>query len=97
MDRINNKAGQNIIEYILIFAVVLIVVISVLSPWGFFKQQVGNSLEMSMEGIECMAVSVCYDPDPHPCAPVCGDGCCQQKERDQMDCPKDCDPKFSFQ
>lgn len=88
--------GQNIIEYTMLFAVILIVIISVLSfSSGFFPRQVGESLDVSMEAIECAAVAVCYDPDPltnrvfpHPCPPVCRDGCCQEGE--EASCPEDC-------
>ena len=86
MERLENRKGQNTIEYLLVFGVVLMVIAVVLSPkeGGFFRSHLDNALDLSMEGVECMAAAVCYNSEG--CPAVCGDGCCQEGE----DCPQDC-------
>ena len=90
MERLENTKGQNTIEYLLVFAVVLMVICLLLSPkeGGFFRGQLDNALDLSMEGVECIAASVCYKTDG--CGDPCGDGCCQEGER--QSCPQDCTP-----
>lgn len=89
MDRINNKAGQNALEYILVFTAVLVILIAILSPKesGLIRGRVDDSLNMSIEGLECMAASFCYEG--RKCKPKCGDGCCQPGES-HGSCPSDC-------
>ncbi|MCA9398212.1 MAG: class III signal peptide-containing protein [Candidatus Omnitrophica bacterium] len=52
----NNK-GQNTIEYLLIFALVVVVILAALGPNGFMTQSVNRALEVSVNGIQNMAVS----------------------------------------
>ncbi|GEM_PF-2873332 len=89
MQRIGNKKGQNAIEYLLVFAVVMVVLLSFLSPreGGFFRSQLDNALDLSMKGVECMAASVCYE---HGGCDPCGDGCCEEGE--EVSCSQDCIP-----
>lgn len=85
----NNREGQNAIEYLLVFAVVMVVLLSFLSPkeGGFFRGKLDNALDLSMKGVECIAASVCYEEGG--CDP-CGDGCCQEGE--EVSCYQDCVP-----
>jgi len=75
-----NKAGQNALEYILVFTAVLVVLIVLLSPRssGLIRDRVDDSLNLSMEALECMAASFCYKKGG--CGEKCGDGCCQPGE-----------------
>ena len=60
--RILGKSGQNAIEYILIFAAVIIVLLLALNPNGFITKAVDNSLNLSVEAIEWMANTVDDSP-----------------------------------
>ena len=49
-----NKSGQSTIEYTLLFAIVVVVVLLALSPGGFLKQAINHSMDVSVGGIESM-------------------------------------------
>ncbi|MDO8580738.1 MAG: class III signal peptide-containing protein [Candidatus Omnitrophota bacterium] len=48
------KRAQTAIEYILLFAAVIVVVIFALRKEGFLTQTIENSLNLSVEGLELM-------------------------------------------
>ena len=52
-----NKQGQNMVEYILLFAIVIIVLLLALAKKGFVTQAINQSLDLSVTGIELMANS----------------------------------------
>ncbi len=87
----NNTKGQNAVEYMLVFAVVLMVILFFLAPkkGGFMREQVDTSLDLSTEGLECMAAKICYKEGG--CGAPCGNGCCEEGESISS-CPEDCDP-----
>ena len=51
----SNTKGQNAIEYMLLFAVIVVVLMLALGPQGFFTQRVNTSIDMAVQGIEGMA------------------------------------------
>ena len=53
-----NKKGQNAVEYMLVFTVVVVVVIMALRPRGFMTKSIDESLELSVQGLEQMANGV---------------------------------------
>jgi len=54
----NNEKGQNAIEYLLLFSIVIIAVLAMLSPTGFLTQGIDGSLDLAINSIENMATSV---------------------------------------
>lgn len=88
-----NNLGQSIIEYMLLFACIVFVLIFFLAPKGQFSTSVNKVLDQSISSIECMARSVCYEKLDIQCQPVCGNGCCEAGEKmknTSLFCPKDC-------
>ncbi|HBR14778.1 MAG TPA: hypothetical protein DD723_04440 [Candidatus Omnitrophica bacterium] len=49
-----NRQGQNIIEYVLLFAVVVVVLFVTLGPQGFFTQSINESLDQAITHLEAM-------------------------------------------
>ena len=56
-----NQKGQNMLEYILLFVVVIVVLLVFLSPGGFFSRSIDQSLDSSINGFISMANSVNLD------------------------------------
>ncbi|HBO97992.1 MAG TPA: hypothetical protein DD648_08315 [Candidatus Omnitrophica bacterium] len=83
-----NRKGQNITEYMILVAGVLVVVILAANPRGIFTQGVNKSLERMLD-IECMSLNVC--PDAGGCPYVCGNGCCEKHSETPASCPMDCE------
>lgn len=91
---LKNRGGQNALEYILVFAIVVTIVIVAVIPkfGGFVSKKIDKSLDLSVEAVECMATSLCFD-DPSKCTPRCGDGCCQSEIGETYEnCKEDCSP-----
>lgn len=86
--KITSVKGQNAIEYLLVFSIVVMAALVALAPrlGGFVSQGINRSLEESVEGIQCMAAGICYEPGG--CPSQCGNGCCEQGEA--ASCPADC-------
>jgi len=59
----NNRKGQNAIEYLLLFAIIIIVILFAISPNGFFTRAVDDSLDLSVNNIERMASNVWAFPN----------------------------------
>jgi len=47
----NNKKGQNAIEYMLLLALVIIIILVALSPTGFLSQGIDDSLNIATDSI----------------------------------------------
>ena len=67
----NYRLGQSMIEYILLFAAVITILIVAVGPGGIFSSKIEESLEKAAEGVRCMTNAICYDSDPLGCANVC--------------------------
>ncbi|MDP8212542.1 MAG: hypothetical protein P9X22_04525 [Candidatus Zapsychrus exili] len=57
----NNKNGQNIVEYLLIFSIVVLIIFIALGPNGFMTKSIKDSLDTSISGIESMANNLNYE------------------------------------
>ena len=57
MQKLNAK-GQNVIEYLLAFAAVVVVLIAFLAPHGQFANMINDSLNRSVAGFETVADSI---------------------------------------
>jgi len=57
--RINDKSGQNAVEYILIFTGVVLVIVAATNRQGFFTKILNKSLDLSVNGITTMAEETC--------------------------------------
>lgn len=55
-----NKKGQNTIEYLLIFALVIVVLLVALGPGGFMTQSINQAIEVSVNGFENMAKTTVF-------------------------------------
>ncbi len=66
-----DRQAQSTIEYLLLMTIIIIILISVINPFGKMTQLVNDSIEVATQGIECMAEKTCYPPDP--CPPKYGD------------------------
>ena len=53
-----NLRGQNAIEYLLLFAIVVIVLIVALGPNGFISRAVDRSIDFSTNSINSMAQNI---------------------------------------
>ena len=56
-----NQKGQNMIEYLLLFAVVVAILLTFLSPGGFFSRALDRSLDSAVNGFISMANSANFD------------------------------------
>ena len=56
--RMHNQKGQNIVEYLLIFTVVMVVVLFALQPAGFLSKGISDSIDYTMNGVQNMAQGV---------------------------------------
>ena len=54
---IENQQGQNAIEYLLVFMLVVMVMVVALAPRGFLTRAVGKTLDISMNGVEVLVNS----------------------------------------
>ena len=59
------------IEYILLFAGVIVILIVIAGPGGVLSSKIEESLDKAAEGVKCMTNAICYDSDPAGCATVC--------------------------
>ncbi|MFT7538881.1 MAG: hypothetical protein ACI9F2_001032, partial [Lysobacterales bacterium] len=86
-----SSKGQSMLEYLLMFAAVVTVLITAIGPTGFLTAKFDQT-KTSIAIAECMAISQCFDI---ACDVVCGNGCCESGE--DASCPQDCggvfDPK----
>lgn len=57
----NYNRGQASIEYALVFAIIIIIVIAALKPNGFITKGVQMSINETVSGLENMANSVHYN------------------------------------
>ncbi len=55
------QKGQNAIEYLLLFAIVVIVLLLALSPNGFVTRSVNQALDLSVQGVESMANNIDFN------------------------------------
>ncbi|HLF17358.1 MAG TPA: hypothetical protein VI749_00485 [Candidatus Omnitrophota bacterium] len=49
---LQNRKGQNAIEYILLFVCVILAIWAALAPGGFLTQSIDQSLDLSITGLE---------------------------------------------
>jgi hypothetical protein len=56
-----NQKGQNTIEYLLLFTVLIAIMIIAVHPKGRMTWVIKESLEEATQGIECMADNTCYE------------------------------------
>ena len=49
---IKDQRGQNAIEYLLVFMLVIMVMVTALAPNGFLTRAVVKTLDISMNGVE---------------------------------------------
>jgi len=59
------RTGQSAVEYILLFAVIVIVLVVAMGPQGFLMDAVNKSLNLAFNAFETMANEACYNP---PCS-----------------------------
>ena len=79
-----SKKGQSAVEYILLIASTVLVLVFVLSRQGIVTVAVNDSLDIAVDGIECMARQVCYKPGG--CPTLCPNDCCEAKRHEQLRC-----------
>lgn len=93
----HDKRGQNMIEYMLLFAVVLGVIFTTLGDNGIVYRRVNEALDIAVTGIECMADSIPYGSVAIPGAAwsvgswsACAVGCGQCTQFRSVTCPTGC-------
>ena len=59
--KIQGIKGQNAIEYLLLFAIVVVVLLVALGPNGFFSRSLDTSIDLSTNSILNMAESINYE------------------------------------
>lgn len=79
--------GQQTIEYMLLFAGLVALIVVVLATSNLLQRNVDGGLEQAVKGIECMAETACLDTTTG-CTIVCGNGCCEPGE--VAVCASDC-------
>lgn len=52
------RTGQSMVEYMLLFAIVVVVLMAALGPNGFMGKKLGNTLDESVELIDTVADSI---------------------------------------
>lgn len=62
-----NRFGQNAVEYMLLTATVVVVILTAVGPNGFLTRAVNKSLDISVNNINHMAECICYPGDPTGC------------------------------
>ncbi len=62
----NNRKGQNAIEYMLLLAAVVLVLLVALRPNGFLTQALNRSLNASFSGVSEMTSGVYYNVFAEP-------------------------------
>ena len=83
----NPSSGQNMTEYVLVFAGVVFALVVALGPSGMITQKIGDTMNLAMGGTKCIAMQTCFDPAG--CPTVCGNDCCEPGES-IGNCPADC-------
>lgn len=84
-----SRAGQNMIEYILVFAGVVAVLVIAAGPGGILTRKIDESVNEAVRGIGCAAYDTCYDPAG--CPAVCGNDCCETARGETpANCSDDC-------
>jgi len=90
--KLKNIFGQGMVEYMLLFAVVIIVILVAINPNGILTSSVDKVLDDAAQEIEDMAICINYCGDA-VCPPVDGNGCCEPGEEDSSNpnySPADC-------
>ncbi len=82
------ESGQSMVEYILVFAGVIVILMVTTRPTGVITNSINSSLDAAVTGVECMTTSICYDPAGCPAA--CGNGCCEPPNETAVTCSQDC-------
>ncbi len=67
MKFINIEKAQTAVEFLLLFAAVILVLVFAFAPRGFITNSINSAMEDSIDGIKNMADGVCYDSDGNPC------------------------------
>lgn len=78
-----NNTAQGMIEYILLFAVVIIIIIAALQPNGLLTNSVNQVIDDATQEVQDMAVCINYCGDG-PCPAVARNGCCEAGEEDPV-------------
>lgn len=81
MRNIYFKFGQGMIEYILLFAVVIIIIIAALRPSGLLTTAVNKVIDDATQEVVDMAVCINFCGDG-PCPAVARNNCCEPGEDD---------------
>ena len=56
--KLKSRQAQNAVEYLLLFAVVVIVVFLALSPGKYISNSINEAIDLSVNGIESMVQNV---------------------------------------
>lgn len=86
---LKNKTAQNIVEYTILIAALIGVIVFALRPNGFVTTSLNQSFNETAKFIQRIADCTCYDSEGKPCVAKCGDDCCNGDE-DEVSCPIDC-------
>jgi len=54
---VENRQGQNAVEYLLVFMLVIIVIVAALAPNGFLTRALENTIDMSISSMEIIVNS----------------------------------------
>ena len=63
-----NRKGQNTVEYLIVVAAVIVIIVAVFGNKGFVKESINDSIETMVKGIEHMAgVEPLPESEQDPC------------------------------
>ncbi len=60
LKRVKSNHGQNTVEYMLLMAVVIGVILVAVQNNGFLTLKINKSLDLAVSGIECMVSNISY-------------------------------------